>query len=629
MFRFIAVSLLVICSLLCTMWFSFTPVPSAALNEISNSVSAPVAAALEAQGHVGDSVRQHSVTTRRPYDAPIGSRLRGELRSVHGYSFRTTEQSVPAKVSVDVILDLVVAKRENGAIHVIAKFDEGRVDAGRTAHSALLAAHGAEALDTVVQVALDLDGGFRGFRFDESLDAWQRNFVRALLTPLAFPIRDDAVWEQDHGAPLGIFRARFRRDARCAPDRVERTAIALVEGGDAIDARALRSLEEKSHAIHNDVIGWLTRVEASRSVEVALPLDGVSILHQQKITLDLRVLPAVAVDYVDDGRTWQPVAGHGEDGGAFLAEIEAARQREAWKNKSFAQSIDDLRRLLASADDESRAVWEAWRELASRLSADPRNIAEIENLLRSGVDRELAVVLLAALAKDGSTPAQDLLVSLFGDPSVPVDAGDIAIALGRILQPGPAVLSALDRRARTAAVDLVGGQSLLSLGALAARSRTDVGSARARLLAMRDRMQRDGRIGLWLEALGNAGGSENQPLIEPWVAHRDPGIRAAAVAALRSVGTAEADGLLVRVLSKDRHAAVRSEALASLTNRIEEPSVRAGLRDFVESSAPEALRLQALHALARGAWSANERSWLQRIATGRDAVARDARSIGR
>src|SRR5690606_17203013 len=163
---------------------------------------------------------------------------------------------------------------------------------------------------------------------------------------------------------------------------------------------------------------------------------------------------------------------------------------------------------------------------------------------------------------------QDVLADMRHDPDLSVDLRRSAtISMLQLAKPSERVLTDLARDIGRAG-ELVGDDAMavLLLGALAPRAgeaRVGGQSALDTLLGYEDKASAQGRLDLWLNALGNAGTPEVLPHAERLTRHNDEMVRGAAYNALRQVKTPRALTVLQRGLS-DPAPGVRADAVAAL-----------------------------------------------------------------
>src|SRR5262249_10790447 len=105
-----------------------------------------------------------------------------------------------------------------------------------------------------------------------------------------------------------------------------------------------------------------------------------------------------------------------------------------------------------------------------------------------------------------------------------------------------------------------------------------------------------------LLVLGNAGAVRALPVLRAALAEAAPEVRAAAAHALRGVEGPEAEALLLRALSADAEAAVRSAAAAALGSRPARAAVIAAAGEALAADPSASVRLVVLRLL----WEARE-----------------------
>jgi len=506
------------------------------------------------------------------YGAPVGTAIAHDLHGHYEYALAHPEGgSQRSGMKVDGSFEVMVAARSDDALVV-------RVACQGLALSALAGGGGSDergfgkAAQRPFDVRLGFDGKVLGYRFADDLDAEQRNFLRGLFASYAHTVPIDAQgsWEAEEQDGAGVVLARFTL-ARQDDDvvRVERRKLRYTRmAGPELHPHRLTG---GSQATFSRALGWSTEVQVDERqhldmTELGLAIDLHSVLSFVS-TGHREVAPPADVDAAE-AADWEPATGCGEN----LAAAGEARDRARWskmlEGKTLAGLIDELAALLAAKPRDAEAVDRAWQAVIWQVRLDPKVAAELRVRVGAGMETELADLLVSALGAAGTEPAQVVLADMRHDGSLPAAVRTSAtISMFQLAHPNQRVLTDVVRDLG-AAGDLVGddAMAMLLLGALAPRAEgIDVNgtTATAALLAFEAKAERQGRLDLWLNALGNAGGDAVLQSATRLTGHQDDVVRAAAYNALRKVDAPAAVAVLERGLT-DASASVRADAVNAL-----------------------------------------------------------------
>lgn len=254
-----------------------------------------------------------------------------------------------------------------------------------------------------------------------------------------------------------------------------------------------------------------------------------------------------------------------------------------------------LARLLdaahAGATDSDAAA-----KLEAMLRTRPSDIAPAVVFAR-GAGKDASTSVLQALGAAGTAPAQEALCGLAGsDAPVPLRTAALT-ALVRTKRATPATVATL-LRLLDASEPEVRRQALYMTGTAGQSVHATDPAATARieaeLLARQARCARADCVDV-LVALGNLATPGILPSVQRSLADPNPGVRAAAVRALRNVDEPSVDRLVSATMTGDSEPSVRAAAVFTATFRpvlgLAEAlarTVRADPIDYVRSSAIEA-----------------------------------------
>jgi HEAT repeat protein len=107
----------------------------------------------------------------------------------------------------------------------------------------------------------------------------------------------------------------------------------------------------------------------------------------------------------------------------------------------------------------------------------------------------------------------------------------------------------------------------------------------------------------FLLVLGNSGAPDALPVIRKALADGEPGVRAAAVGALRFIDSDQAEALIARALGSDSEPEVRAEAVRALSYRSVTESAFQATAEALRSDKSASVRLSALNLL----WQCRQR----------------------
>lgn len=415
---------------------------------------------------------------------------------------------------------------------------------------------------------LGLDGRVLGYRFDEALNADQRNFVRGLFAGFmhTVPVEPEAAWEADGEDAAGLFVARYTLarqgdDAHVQRRKLRYTAMA----GNELHPHEIAG---GSTAVLATDLGWLRRVDFDEQVTMTMEELGLRVeLHSVwsvVLTEHGQQSPARAGDLWDG--PFVAAAGHGEDLGAEHEASERSRWSKMLAGTTLTNLVDELAALLAADPQDLQAIDRAWQAVIWMVKLDAKTAEDIAGRV-AGLQERLADMLVSALGAAGTPEAQAVLANMRHTAATPALRTSATVALFQVAKPSARVLGDLLTDI-DAAGELAGdpAMAMLLLGALTPRAGADApgGGTLDRLVAFEGKSAQQGRSDLWLNALANAGTPDVLQHAERYVGHADERVRGAAYNALRKLDNAPATALLVRGL-EDASPAVRTDAVTALS----------------------------------------------------------------
>lgn len=278
----------------------------------------------------------------------------------------------------------------------------------------------------------------------------------------------------------------------------------------------------------------------------------------------------------------------------------------------------------AYAAKDLTARRQAMKQLAAAVKSDPAALAEVDARLRTpGVDGNELRTLVEALTLADSPAAWDAMKGLLTDVDAPELARhSVAVAAGFSASPPDALIDTLTALS-AGRLDEVGTAALLGLGiqgnrerggphvervrdALLARAEVTLEAAHPRTapavapgVASPAPEAEPVRVSAWLDALGNLGGPDVWPLIQPYLHDDEEWIRHSAVGALYYIALPEARQALAERILNDPSPYVRRAAVRTAANHPQQVFEAAIIRALQEDD-KAIVRLEAATALA--AW---------------------------
>ncbi len=574
------------------------PAPATRLDK----ASAPIALAVEPHDA---PTRTEALARDGYYTAPVGTTLTCTLGGRFEYGVAPAEGSRQIsgfQVSSALDLQIVDRRRDELAVKVeLRGFSLSPLAGGAGADDGGLG----RAVQRPFWVRLGTDGAVHGYRFAEELTGEQRNFVRGVFSAYMHAVPADAqgTWEANDVDAAGTLIASFRLEAGRDADAtsVERHKLRYTAmAGDEIHPHEFTG---GSRATFSRALGWLRGVDVDERTTLRMDELGLAIEARTVLAITLveasvqRESTTAAWD-----EAWLPAGGHTEDLVAGAEAHDRARWSKLLERETLVSLTNALAALLVAEPQDAEAIDKAWLAIQWLVRLRPETAREIQARVAAGMDAHLGRMLLSALGGAGTIAAQDVLAALRADASLPGEVRTAAtMALFQLAAPSPRVLGDLTRDLGGAR-EFTGDDALamLLLGALAPRAgeaRIEGRSALDVLLGFEAQAADQGRLDLWLDALGNTGSEAVVAHAGRFVAHPDDAVRAAAYHALRRVPGAASLALLERGFA-DPSPAVRADVVAALGQH-DSATARALLGRAARDDADADVRRASVAALAR------------------------------
>lgn len=581
----------------------------------------PAETAMPARLDVGPG----SVADRQPTDAAVrkvavGDEFRFTSSWCTEHALRHAQQARAQVVRVQVagMLQMIVQSETPDELALAYAMPQANAELSIDEQPADAARLQADlALGATVRVRRD--GTVLGYRFEAGVDARSRNLLRRLFATLRIGGDDGrAIWTASEVDATGAASIHARRTCDHGQEQVR-----WQKQGTCTNAGAATTVTGQGRLERPVGGGWWHRIVHDERAEVAFA--GVGIGVRAQLTAEHRLmerLPFAVTAAFDWHAPWLSA-----DGAEDAAKAAAAAEHDKWaaelRETSFAAAIQRALAGLARGEAGESEVHEAAERLRWLLRTRPEVLAELAVLLRdASADDRLVAVLVGALGGEGGKAAQQLLATMSVDSAQSVARRSAALcAMFQVSAPVAGLLAAARANRVVEGAPELADTATLLLGALAQADRLGNGAEDPlpELLALESQVLVDGKLGAWLEALGNSGRVEVVEVGARYLRSSDAELRAAAVAALRRVATPEAVQLLAGATS-DADELVRLRAVQALHGCTDGQAPIALQRALADSD--QNVRLAAVAALGDRADARTFRARLARVAAedGAEAV---------
>jgi len=454
-------------------------------------------------------------------------------------------------------------------------------DEGLLGRAGLVKDMPADGLSAPFMVRFDATGAAVERRYSAAMPEGVRNVVGSILTGLQIVRPADAKvvdgkWDAPEEGLDGAYTASYAARA----DGVTKTWTR----GFGEDGAAKRTLENPGKVVSLGTAMWVRAAESGRltkgSLEVELTADlslgrGAAAKLGSETTATLVWLDVVSGEWAS---TMRPEALAARDG---VADIEARASADdplpAPSGRSPAEIVFASAKANATMDSQGRLA--AMRDLAATIRQDPgTTLAFIEERLRSDVDGDRLRTMVEALTVADTEESLGAMNAMLTDEEMPQTARhSLAIAAGMMDEPTPALVESLMAISRESLADnSVAYGALLGLAVQGNRQHAGPHTERIRedVLARADQILGPQELGApprsdvepqllqaWLTAVGNLGGEEAWPLVEPYMRHPDQWVRLAAVGALAYVPGPEVRLAVAEMIEVDPSHWVRRQAV--------------------------------------------------------------------
>lgn len=440
-------------------------------------------------------------------------------------------------------------------------------------------------------VRLSPRGAILGYRFATEFQGGHRNHVRSLFAALRATVAaaDQRQWSAVEADATGSAEVQYEWG-----EVLQRHKLGYRAGG----AAPRPTVEGSGWLVADPDSGWWQHACLDETYHLDAEEADFHLQMHVRMRAQLATseqLPMASLPTFDAELPWSPASGAGESTDA--GDAEALLYRDALRGATAASVVEQMAALLARQAPDIE-LYDARRQLVLLLRRDGTAAAQLRDLLAGSPPALVAEMLGAAGAAD-TAATQALLASLLGERGEPAATRLAAMrALFQAATPtgalAQATTSVLEDPTQSPELH---GTALLLLGAFAGRSDSD---AALQSLLDRETFAVDrGLVADWLAALGNAG---RPAVADAALRHQDdadPGIRAAALVALRRVDDARVLPALEAALRRDADEQVRLAAVQVVAERRDREAVRRLLVLAAEGDASPQVRQVAAAALAR------------------------------
>jgi hypothetical protein len=447
-------------------------------------------------------------------------------------------------------------------------------------------------------VKVGTDGRVERLWLPAGLSAISAGFARALVSSvqIIWPEGNESVWEVEQDDPAGTARVRYERSGQEMrltrlgyqpptdneePDEIRLTPTVEPEGSlvVTIDPRTRRLLGVEGREITTLSIEGRPAGRSETKIAVSLSeeekLDGKERARLEREQSAL-IAATLSVPLVN------PAPG------------EEARHRNTLGKRTADELLAELPRVRPEGETP------LYLQFRALLWLEPGQAKKIGAPLKTAkADTPTLRILTQALALCGRGEAQTVLVELVRTrkDEWPIMA-EVLSALGTTRQPTEEVDRVLLEIARTGRDWNTRSTAQLALGSLGRTlARQSPTRASAILSWAVDELTSARTAALkrqFLLVLGNTASSEALPAIRPYLTDSDPGVRGAAVVALRWHTDGEIEVVLCKALLEDKDQTVRQEAANAFEVRPPTPKAVEALCQALKRDQSVSVRLAAL-----------------------------------
>jgi hypothetical protein len=538
----------------------------------------------------------------------LGAIAGGSASSVVGGSTQFVQTVVETELFMDVI-----ANNER-AVLVAYSFLRPQVVLSLDAQPLRESAEAIAAdMRAAVLAELDSHGRIQLVRFDPQTEEASRQFMRSLLATMQFvvPMATTSAegWEAWEDSPNGRCRAVYAT----APD-AERKTLSFVKTRQEYDVGVvkpgpidMKPTHKPGGALQFAFDPVLGQVRTIRGSETLIVLLGDKVFAEGENSLTLELLNKQSLPEADADCLRRLARDRQRQG----APESLMTKSPSWWTKLEAQKRElgdaTLETLLADLAQQERVKdaktdqMPLFRKISALIFVHPETSLRWGELVRQAGPESLTLRLVpSALAAAGHEQAQAALVAVLKSR-----ISDEAVAVRLI-----PVLAMVERPSELAEVTLrdvtlhpagpkIAASAQLGLGIMARSLKQDQPDRAEKIVAWAigelETAQSVEMKHRFLLVLGNAGAQEGLPAIQKSLTDEDSGVRAAAVGALRFIGSDQAEALMTNVLGSDSEPQVRAETIRAFACRSKTQRALEACAKALQEDNSKSVRLAALN----------------------------------
>lgn len=268
-----------------------------------------------------------------------------------------------------------------------------------------------------------------------------------------------------------------------------------------------------------------------------------------------------------------------------------------------------LENLAAIKGNDDKARLQVGRRMKALFELEPRRASDAVLALRKVKDPKEAQTVLGALSSARIPAALTAIQDVATDRSGKLEVREAALGhLGLHNEPTAETLKTLTNVATTESDPTLRNQAVVSLGTVAGKleastksSADDVALAKQTIAGLSEQLNvaKDPETRtLYLQSLGNAGGTDVLSSTVSLLSASDPSVRQSAIFALRFVAGDEADKLVISALLRDTDPTLRATAAQAAAFRKLTPTLLAGVVENLKTEQEVIVRSSVVECLA-------------------------------